>query len=156
MTHQTLQNRQLNTGRQHLHDGRVAERARRHRHGERHVVGSGRFYHFIQPDPICPVGDCLDLRLLRSAGALIPAPQRYFQRGHHHQQLDGVLDIGQRDELMRLSPNLTLSQPAVQVGRSQEEIGPSERKSFVTTLAGVPEARHKHPAVQIRDSGAGH
>lgn len=35
------------------------------------------------------------------------------------------------------------------MGWSQEEVGPSERKGFITTHAGVPEGRYKHLAVQI-------
>ncbi len=100
------QNLKSNWGIRHLHDVGLTELVKLHLHGEHHTVGNGRIYRFIQLGPGYPVGDRPDVRLFRSAGALITELQRFFQRGHHHLQLADVLKIGQRDEPVRLTPGL--------------------------------------------------
>lgn len=93
MPHQALQYLQRNTGVQHVHGIAVAERVRRHRHGERHPIGRSGIHGFIDPRPGRAVGDFPDAGLFRPAGAFVPALQRNFQRGHHHLQLADVLRI---------------------------------------------------------------
>ena len=135
----------------------------RHRHGERHPVGGCRFNSFAQPGANGTVGDLPDAHLFRSAGALIPAFQRYFQGGHHHFQLAGILRIGKRNVTMRLAAGRSTAgrsgrflhplfegcQLHERVGRGQGKITPGQGQCFVNTGAGVPQGGQQHLTVKI-------
>ena len=82
------------------------------------------------------VGDLPDAHLFRSAGALIPALQRYFQGGHHHFQLAGILRIGKRNVTMRLAaagarpPFGPLLHPLFEGCQLHERVGRGREKSL--------------------------